>query len=92
MTSDSSQLSAYMDREIVLDLQSSYVILGTLIGEDHRYLFLADADVHDLRDTKTTRELYIVDSRRHGIRTNRKRVLVRKDEIVGLSALEDVEI
>lgn len=92
MTSDSSHLSPYLNREIVLDLQSSFVILGTLVGEDHRYLILKDADVHDLRDTKTTRELYIVDSRRHGIRNNRKQVLVRKDEIVSLSALEDVEL
>ena len=92
MASDSPHLSQYLNREIVLDLQSSFVILGTFVGEDHRYLILKDADVHDLRDTKTTRELYIVDSRRHGIRNNRKQVLVRKDEIVSLSALEDVEL
>lgn len=89
---ESHLISEYVNRQIVLDLQSSFVILGTLVGEDARYLILMDADVHDLRDTKTTRELYIVDSRRHGIRTNRKRVLVRKDEIVALSAMEDVEL
>lgn len=92
MNSESSYLVQFQGREIVLDLQSPFVILGKLVGEDHRYLILEEADVHDLRDTKTTRELYIVDSRRHGIRTNRKQVLVRKDEIVSLSALEDVEI
>lgn len=92
MNSESSYLVQFQGREIVLDLQSPFVILGKLVGEDHRYLILEEADVHDLRDTKTTRELYIVDSRRHGIRTNRKQVLVRKDEIVSLSALDDVEI
>ena len=46
--------------------------------------------VHDLRDTKTTRELYVLDSRRYGIRSNRDRVLVRLDEVVSQSALTDV--
>jgi hypothetical protein len=43
-----------------------------------------------LRDTTTTREMYVVDSRRVGIRANRDRVLVRIGEIVSLSALSDV--
>ena len=77
-------------REVVLDAISPYVILGRLTGEDHRYLLLEDADVHDLRDTKTTRELYVVESKRHGIRANRRRVWVRRDEIVSISALDEV--
>jgi hypothetical protein len=51
---------------------------------------LEHADVHDLRDTNTTRENYVVNSRRLGIRTNREKVCVRIQEIVSLSALEDV--
>ncbi len=77
-------------REIVLDLSSSYVVLGTLAGEDHRYLILKDADVHDLRDTTTTRDAYVLDARQHGIQSNRRRVLVRHEEVVSLSALDDV--
>ena len=46
--------------------------------------------VHDLRDSTTTRELYVLDSKRHGTRSNRTRVLVRREEIVSLSALDDV--
>ena len=81
---------AYVGREVVLDLQSQYVCVGTLVGEDHRYLTLKNADVHDLRDSATTRELYVLDCRRHGVNWNRKRVLVRRDEIVSLSLLADV--
>lgn len=92
MSFESPHLAIHINREVVLDLQSPYVILGTLVGEDLRYLILEDADVHDLRDTKTTRELYIVESRRHGIRTNRKQVIVRKDEIVSISPLDAVEL
>lgn len=74
----------------MLDVNGSYVYLGTLTGWDDKYLTLEPADVHDLRDTATSRERYILDSRRHGIRFNRERVHVRWDEIVSISALEDV--
>ena len=100
MTSDSphsdpiasTALAKLKGREVVLDLQSTYVVLGTLAGEDHRYVILKDADVHDLRDTTTTRDAYVLIARRDGIQPNRKRVLIRHAEIVSLSALEDVLI
>ena len=86
----SSALEKFKGRQVVLDLESTYVVLGTLAGEDHRYVILKDADVHDLRDTTTTRDAYVLDARKHGIQPNRKRVLIRHTEIVTLSALEDV--
>jgi len=77
-------------REIVIDVSSPFVYLGRLTGCDGGYLILEQADVHDLRDTTKTREIYVVDSRRLGIRVNRERVFVRITEIVSLSALDDV--
>ena len=77
-------------REIVIDVAPPFVYLGKLTGYDEKYLVLEQADVHDLRDTSTTREVYVVDSRRFGIRTNREKVFVRIGEIVSVSALEDV--
>ncbi len=88
----SDALRACMGREIVLDLASSYVCIGTLVGEDHRYLTLKNADMHDLRDTTSTRELYVLDCRRHGVSWNRRKVLIRREEIVGLSLLEDIRV
>jgi hypothetical protein len=82
--------AAWVGSEVVLDLKSQYVCVGTLIGEDHRYFILKNADVHDLRDSSTTREVYVLDCRRHGLNWNRKRVLVRRDEVVSLSLLADV--
>ncbi len=75
---------------IVIDAVSEFVFAGTLIDGDHRYLILADADVHDLRDSKTTRDEYVLALRRLGIRTNRSRVFVNRDQIVSLSLLSDV--
>lgn len=75
---------------MVLDVASPYVYIGTLSGWDPLYLHLEDADVHDLRDTKTTREVYLVDAKRLGINSNRKRVMVRTADVVSLSALEEI--
>ncbi len=80
----------YMQKDIILDLQSMYVCVGTLIDQDHRYLVLENADLHDLRDTSTTRERYIIDSKVHGIRANREQVLINRLEVVGISLLDDV--
>lgn len=80
----------FVGREVILDVSSPYVYVGTFKGSSPRCLILEDADVHDLRDTSTTRELYVLDAKRLGINRNRKRVLVRLDEIVSVSALEDV--
>jgi len=77
-------------RDVVIDVVSQYVYLGRLTGCDLKYVVLEKADVHDLRDTTTTRELYVIDSKRFGIRANRERVLVRIGEIVSISALDDV--
>lgn len=77
-------------RVVVLDPNSPYVYIGTLARWDGLYLHLEDADVHDLRDTKTTREVYLVDARRLGHNSNRKLVQVRIADVVSISALDDV--
>jgi hypothetical protein len=85
-----SALDQLIGREVVIDVVSPFVYLGKLLAYDAKYVTLERADVHDLRDTATTRELYVIDSKRLGIRANRERVLVRVGEIVSVSALEDV--
>lgn len=88
--SDSSALEQLIGQPVVLDVASMYVYVGTLAGLDERYVVLSDADVHDLRDTATTRELYVLEARRHGVSVNRRRVLVSRHEVVSVSALGDV--
>ena len=58
---------------VVVDLRSSYVCLGTLAGDDEQFLEMLDADLHDFRDSTATREIYVYDSVRYGIRRNRSR-------------------
>lgn len=90
MTESADPLEQLRGREIVLDLASPYVVLGTLTSWDVHYLTLENADVHDLRDTTTTREMYVVKARRHGINANRQRMLVRRGDVIGVAALDDV--
>jgi small nuclear ribonucleoprotein (snRNP)-like protein len=75
---------------VVIDLRSHYVCLGTLVRVDDLYLELKNADLHDLRDTDTTRELYVVDSRLTGVKRNRRRVFVVRAEVVAIARLDDV--
>ena len=85
-----SFLARLVGREVVLDVSGPYVYLGRLVGGDDKFLSLEEADVHDLRDTATTREEYVLAARRHGVAPNRARAYVRAAEVVSVSALEDV--
>ena len=75
---------------VVLDLSSPYVYLGRLAEMRGEYLLLSDADAHDLRDTATTREKYVLNARNHGVNANRRWVWVSRREIVGISRLDDI--
>jgi small nuclear ribonucleoprotein (snRNP)-like protein len=83
-------LDQMLGQRVVIDLQSPYVCLGTLSGSDEHFLELRNADLHDLRDTDTSRENYVAASVATGIKRNRKRVLVRRAEVVAIARIEDV--
>jgi hypothetical protein len=79
-----------LGQEVVIDLRSPYVCLGTLARVDELYFELKDADVHDLRDTQTTRENYVFASHRTGIKRNRKRVLIARADVAAIARLKDI--
>lgn len=83
-------LEELIGQVVVVDLQSSFVCLGTLTRLDERCLELRNADLHDLRDTLTTRENYVEAARTTGIKRNRKRVMVIRADVIAISRLEDV--
>lgn len=83
-------LEEMIGTKIVVDLRSEFVCLGTLLRVDDHFLELKNADLHDLRDTDTTRENYVAESVATGVKRNRKRLLLTRTEIVGISRLEDV--
>ena len=56
-------LQEYVGQAVVIDLRSPFVCLGTLKSVDETWLELRNADLHDLRDTQTSRENYVAESR-----------------------------
>jgi hypothetical protein len=87
---NSPLLDEFLGKIVVVDLISSYVCLGTLVGSDALFLDLRDADLHDFRDSTATREVYVHDSVRLGIRRNRSRVLIRRDQVVALTRFDQI--
>ena len=83
-------MEKFCGKNVVVDVESPFVYLGRLQELHERTLVLADADVHDLRDSTTTREQYVLDAKVHGIQENRKCVWIRMDRVVSISLLDDV--
>ena len=83
-------MDRFLGQEVVVDVESQFVYVGRLTEINEGSVVLTDADVHDLRDSNTTRERYVLDSRLHGIRTNRRMVLIPRGQVVSLSLLADI--
>jgi hypothetical protein len=83
-------LDELIGQKVVVDLRSTFVCFGTLERLDEFHLELKNADLHDLRDTDSTREYYVAASKSTGIKRNRKRVLVVRADIVAVSRIDDV--
>jgi hypothetical protein len=83
-------LEEFVNDKVVVDLRSTYVCIGTLVRFDEHWLELRNADIHDFRDTDTSRENYVAAARDTGIKRNRKRALVARAEIVSVSRFDDV--
>jgi small nuclear ribonucleoprotein (snRNP)-like protein len=83
-------LDELLNEKVVIDFRSEYVCLGTLVGFDEHFLELRNADLHDLRDTDTSRENYVAASVATGVKRNRKRVFVARSDVVAVARLDDV--
>ena len=83
-------LEEFNGQKIVVDMRSPYVCIGTLTRADDKFIEMKNADLHDFRDTDTSRENYVAASRATGIKRNRKRLLLSRREVVAVSRFEDV--
>jgi hypothetical protein len=85
-----AMLEPLLNQKVVIDLASEYVCLGTLVAIHDGFMELKNADLHDLRDTETTRENYVHASASTGIKRNRKHLFLARGQVVAVSLLEDV--
>ena len=84
------RLAAWVGKVVVIDCTHPYVAIGTLVRATRDYLELAEADMHDLRDSTTSRENYLVKTARHGVGATRGLLLFRMEHVVGVSPLDEV--
>jgi hypothetical protein len=87
-----SGLEAYLDRPVVIDTRSTYVIIGRLTAIARDYLTLADVDVHDSRTSTSTKDQYVMEANRLGVCVNRGEAKVRVAVIISVSPLDDVTV
>ncbi|MCX7803861.1 MAG: hypothetical protein N3A38_01595 [Planctomycetota bacterium] len=77
-------------KEVVLDTDADYIYIGTLVSVEAGCVVLENVDVHSRSPEETSKEKYIHETRKIGVRPNRRNVAVRMDRIVSVSLLEDV--
>ena len=88
-----SPFERYRGQNVVVDTRSPHItFLGRLEEIAEGGLLLRDADVHDADQSRTPREVYVMETHKHGVKVNRKEVLVRLEEVVSVSRLEDVVV
>jgi small nuclear ribonucleoprotein (snRNP)-like protein len=92
MKTERERLASLIGCEVVLDTHSDLFYIGTLKAVDRWFYVLVSVDVHDRRESSSTKEVYLIESRKYGIKKNRDEVLVRASEVVSISRLEDVII
>lgn len=83
-------LEEMIGQKVVIDMRSTFVCLGTLLRVDDQYLEVRNADLHDLRDTQSSRENYVAGTLATGVKRNRKRVLLNRADLVAIARQEDV--
>lgn len=77
-------------KKVVIDTNSPYIYLGKLVNSNDLFIILENVDVHDQKECGATKEQYINEAVKTGIKINRKSVTIRKDQIISFSKLDDV--
>lgn len=75
---------------VVVDLDGPWIAFGRLVRAGHDWLELADADLHDLREGSSTRDVYALETRQLGVRVNRRSLHLPLSQVVALSPLDAV--
>jgi small nuclear ribonucleoprotein (snRNP)-like protein len=87
---DKAGWDALVGKVLVVDTDSSFVYLGTLKSVDDLFVVMTDVDAHDRRESPSTKEQYVIDTKRYGVKANRREISIRKDKVVSVSKIDDV--
>ena len=83
-------LAEYVSKKVIVDTDASIVYLGVLAEISETAIVLTDTDVHGMRDTSATREVYIMETAKYGVRANRKKVTLMRSRVLSVSLLDDI--
>jgi len=86
---DDQALTDLLDQVIVIDTKGSMVTIGRLVRIAGDCLVLEDADVHDREEGYSSKELYVINATKFGVRPNRRKVYIPRESVVAVSALDD---
>jgi small nuclear ribonucleoprotein (snRNP)-like protein len=84
-------LKKYLKKKIVIDTRSTWVYIGILDEILDNCIVLSEADVHDSNAVQTTKEFYVLESKKTGIKSNRHKVYINMEFIVSFSSLDEVK-
>lgn len=84
-------LQKYLKKKVVLDTRSSWVYIGVLEKILDGCVLLSEVDVHDNTSIRSTKECYILDSKKTGVKSNRNRAYINLDDVISFSPLDDVK-
>ncbi len=85
-----NDLQEYIGERIVLDTNTDVLYLGKLVSVEKEYVGLENADVCWVNDLRSTREQYLMEAAKQGIRKNRTHVEVKNSVIISVSRLKDI--
>ena len=88
MSSAPEYLAPFAGTIVVVDLDGPWIVFGRLESWSHDHLVLVQADLHDLREGTSTRDVYALETRTLGVRVNRTRVAIPLRQVVAVSGLE----
>lgn len=88
-TGTSAWLQPYVGSVVVCDLDEFFLVIGTLAGVDDHHLVFESVDLHDHREANSTKEVYVIETRKVGVRVNRTRLAVPLRRLVAISRLDE---
>jgi len=81
----------YLNQRIVIDTKSAWIYIGTLEEILSGCVKLSEVDAHNNKDVVTSKELYVLESKKTGIKVNRNLAFVSFNHVVSFSPLEDIK-
>jgi hypothetical protein len=75
---------------VVVDLDGPWLGFGRLTRVTAAWIELSEADLHDLREGSSSRDVYALETQKHGVRVNRRRVVMPLAQIIAVSRLDEV--